>query len=49
MTAKEFEQELEESRIWGHIPRTFIKDKPYYTGLPITPKVPRVNFDLGYI
>lgn len=48
MTPKEFEDELQESRIWGHIPRTYIKDKPFYTNLPIVPKVPFVNFDLGF-
>lgn len=48
MTSKEFEQELQEAKIWGHIPRTYIKDKPYYTNMPITPLVPIVKFDLGY-
>lgn len=48
MTPKEFEEELQESKIWGHIPRTYIKDKPFYTNMLITPKVPFVNFDLGY-
>lgn len=48
MTPKEFKEELEESAIWGHRPRTFIKDKPFYDFLPITPIIPKINFDLGY-
>ncbi len=48
LTPKEFEQELEDSKIWGHRPRTFLKDKPFYDFLPITPLVPRINFDLGF-
>lgn len=48
MTAKEYEQEIEESKIWGHIPRQYILDKPFYTNLPITPVIPRLNFDLNF-
>lgn len=48
MTPKEFEEELKESKIWGHRPRLYIKDKPFYDFLPITPKIPFVNFDLGF-
>lgn len=48
LTPKEFEQELIDSKIWGHKPRTFIKDTPFYDFLPITPIIPRVNFELGY-
>lgn len=48
MTPKEFAEELEESKIWGHKPRTFILDSPYYDFLPITPKIPKINFDLCY-
>lgn len=49
MTAKEYEEELQESKIWGHFPRNYILDKPFYKNMPITPVIPRVNFDLGYI
>lgn len=48
MTAKEYEQELQESKIWGHYPRKYILDKPYYKDIPITPVIPKINFDLGY-
>lgn len=48
LTPKEFEEELQESKIWGHRPRLYIKDKPFYDFLPITPKIPFVNFDLGF-
>lgn len=48
MTPKEFEEELKEAAIWGHRPRQYIKDKPFYDFLPITPIVPKVNFDLGF-
>lgn len=48
MTPWEFEQELQESKIWGHRPRQFIRDRPFYDFLPITPIVPKVNFDLGF-
>ncbi len=49
MTPKEFQEELEESRIWGHRPRQYIKDRPFYDFLPITPKIPKLNFDLNFI
>lgn len=48
MTPKEYEQELQESKIWGHYPREFILDKPFYKDMPITPKIPFVNFDLNF-
>lgn len=52
MNSREFAEELEESRIWGHKPRTFILDRPFYDFLPIPPpippKIPKVNFDLCY-
>lgn len=48
MTPKEYEQELEESKIWGHYPRNYILDKPHYKDIPITPIIPKINFDLGY-
>lgn len=48
LTSKEFEWELEASKIWGHKPRVFLKDKPFYDFLPPTPIIPRVNFELGF-
>lgn len=48
MTPKEYQEELQESIIWDHYPRTFILDKPHYKNMLITPKVPFVNFDLGF-
>lgn len=48
MNAKEFEQELQESKIWGHIPRKYILDRPFYTNIPITPIIPKLNFDLNW-
>lgn len=48
LTPKEFEQELQDSKIWKHKPRTYLYDKPYYDFLPITPIIPSVNFDLGF-
>lgn len=46
MNAWEFEQELQEAKIWGRMPRTHIFDKPTY---PYVPTVPfySVNFDLN--
>lgn len=44
-TPREFEQELQESKIWGRRPRTYIFDKPYYYG---TIPEPVVNFSLNY-
>lgn len=48
MTPKELEEEISESKIWGHYVRQYILDRPHYKDMPITPKVPFVNFDLGY-
>lgn len=45
LTSKEFEEELKDAAIWGHYPRLYIKDKPFYKDLPPTPLV---NFDLGW-
>ncbi len=46
MTAKEYEEELNDARIWLRVPRTHIFDKPTY---PWVPQVPHymVNFDLN--
>jgi len=48
MNAWEYEQELQESKIWGHYPRQYILDKPYYKDMLITPIVPKLNFDLNF-
>lgn len=46
MTPWEYEQELEDAKIWCRNPRTFIKDKPTYPWVP--QNVPyTVNFDLN--
>lgn len=45
MNKWEYEQELQESKIWGHYPRTHILDKPFYKDMLIEPLV---NFDLNY-
>ncbi len=49
MTSKEFEEELLESKLWGHYPRHFILDRPFYKNIPITPIIPKVNFDFKVI
>ena len=46
MTSKEFQEELEDSKIWCRNPRTFIHDKPMYPWVPEVPKY-TVNFDLN--
>lgn len=48
MTPKEKYEELQEAAIWGHYPREYILDKPFYKNMPITPLVPSVNFALNY-
>lgn len=50
LNAKEFAEELEESRIWGHKPRTYIRDRPFYTDIIPEPLVnqPLVNFQLNF-
>lgn len=48
MTPKEKEEEIQEAKIWGHYVRDYILDKPFYTKMPITPLVPRLNFELNY-
>lgn len=45
MNAKEFEQELLDSRIWKRRPRTYINDMPDYE-LPVIE--PLVNFQLNF-
>lgn len=46
MNPWEFEQELQEAKIWGRMPRTHIFDKPTYPQCPSVPKY-TVNFDLN--
>lgn len=48
MTPKERAEEIEEAKIWGHYVRDYILDKPYYKNLPITPIIPKLNFDLNF-
>lgn len=45
LNSKEFAEELEDSAIWGHKPRTYIQDRPFYTH--IIPE-PLVNFQLNF-
>lgn len=47
-TVKEYEQELEISRIFHRPPRQYFYDLPFYPYIPPTPKVPKVNFDLNF-
>lgn len=44
-TSKEFEQELQEAKIWHRRPRTYIFDKPDYDTNIIEPIV---NFSLNF-
>lgn len=44
-TPKEFEQELQEAKIWGRRPRTYIYDPPDYKLDVIEPLV---NFDVNF-
>lgn len=44
-TAREYEQEVEEAKIWCRPPRQFIFDTPFYPGIPPTPLV---NFHLNF-
>lgn len=45
LNAKEMEEEIAISKIWGHIPRTHILDIPFYTNIPKPPPY-NVNFDI---
>lgn len=48
-TPKEFEQELEDSRIWRRRPRHYIFDKPDYNLSVLEPLVNfNVNFSLNF-
>lgn len=46
MTKWEYEQELEDSKIWCRVPRSFIHDKPTYPWVP-QDSIYTVNFDLN--
>lgn len=46
MTPKEYENELEDSKIWRRVPRTHIFDKPTYPWCPQDTAF-TVNFDLN--
>lgn len=46
MTPKEFEEELQDAKIWKRVPRTHILDKPFYAWVPEIPQY-TVNFDLN--
>lgn len=48
LTPKEYEEEIAESKIWKHRPRQYLYDIPFYDFLPPAPKIPFVNFDLGW-
>lgn len=46
MTPKEYENELEDAKIWCRAPRTYIRDKPTYPWVPQDSPF-CVNFDLN--
>lgn len=48
MTTWEQQEEKEISKIFCKPERTFIFDHPTYPFFPITPKVPKINFDLNF-
>lgn len=48
MTPWEKQEEKEIAAIFKRPPRDFIFDFPTYPFFPITPKVPKINFDLNY-
>ncbi len=45
-TPAEYEQEVEEAKIWRRVPRSFILDRPTYPWVPQNTKH-MVNFDLN--
>lgn len=47
-THKEYEQELEISKIFHRPPRQYVYDPPFYPWLPPAPIVPFVNFSLNF-
>lgn len=46
MTTWEYEQELEDAKIWHRVPRSYIFDKPTYPWVP-QDTMYTVNFDLN--
>lgn len=46
MNVWEYEQELEDAKIWCRVPRTHIKDRPTYPWVP-QDSIYTVNFDLN--
>lgn len=44
-TAREYEQEVEEAKIWCRPPRQYVYDPPFY---PWVPPTPLVNFHLNF-
>ncbi len=48
LNAKEYETELEASKIFCHPPRQYLLDIPYYPMFPPAPVVPYVNFNLNF-
>lgn len=47
-TTDEFETELDICKWLNRPPRTYFYDRPFYPWLPPAPKIPQVNFDLGF-
>lgn len=47
MNPWEYQQELEDAKIWCRNPRTHIFDKPFYPFVPPSDKY-AVNFDLNF-
>ncbi len=48
LTAKERSEDLQDAIIWDRYPRSYLYEKHFYKNMLITPKIPYVNFDLGY-
>lgn len=45
LTPKEIEEDIQECKIWGRYPKSYILDQPFYKG--IIPE-PIVNFRLNF-
>lgn len=45
---KDWETELQLSKIFCRPMRTYTNDPPFYPWLPPAPIIPHVNFDLGF-
>lgn len=48
LTAKERSEDIQDAIIWGRYVKNYLLETPYYKDVPITPKIPFVNFDLGF-